>query len=97
MDVVALHGDAASPTFVECCDAGNIDLFQSGAPVPTFLCLVTGKSDWPLVFHSIHLFLSAYNRVFHFATLLKQNSPALGFHKKAQLKTLTQKHVRTRT
>ena len=96
MDVVALHGDAASPTFVECCDAGNIDLFQSGAPVPTFLCLVTGKSDWPLVFHSIHLFCLRITEFSIFRHCSK-NSPALGFHKKAQLKTLTQKHVRTRT
>ena len=48
------YEDAVSQTFVASCDVENVHLVQSGAPLPSFLCLVTGKSDWPLVLHSTH-------------------------------------------
>ena len=52
--VVALRGDAVSQTFVASFDVGNVNLVQGGAPLPSFLCLVTGKADLPLVLHSTH-------------------------------------------
>ena len=61
--------------------AENVDLVQSGAPLPSFLCLVTGKADLPLVLHSTHQKLFLFNRVHHSATLLSQDSCALGYLK----------------
>ena len=58
-----------------------MDLVQGEARLPNFLCLVTGKADLPLVLHSTHQKLFLFNRVHHSATLLSQDSCALGYLK----------------
>ena len=47
------------------------------APFPSFLCLVPGYADLPLVFHSTYLKLFFFGRVQHSATLLRQVSCAV--------------------
>ncbi len=48
------------------------------APFPSFLCLVPGYADLPLVFHSTYLEIDFFvGRVQHSATLLRQVSCAV--------------------